>query len=119
MEITEIIYKNAMPVESYGHGFFRIDGQVLRGPCVITPWQARLWGGPEDHQALLDLVGQIDVVLLGTGNNIAYPPRALREALEAVGIGLEPMSSPAACRTYNVLISEGRHVALALIPLES
>ena len=38
-------------------------------------------------------------------------------ALEALGLGVEVMSSPAACRTYNVLLSEGRRVALALIPV--
>jgi len=37
--------------------------------------------------------------------------------LEQAGIGVESMASPAACRTYNVLLSEGRRVAVALIPV--
>ena len=41
----------------------------------------------------------------------------MREALEEAGLGVEVMASPAACRTYNVLLSEGRRVGLALIPV--
>ena len=51
------------------------------------------------------------------GAEIAYAPRALRDALDEVGIGIEPMSSPAACRTYNVLLSEGRRISAALLPI--
>jgi uncharacterized protein len=56
-------------------------------------------------------------VILGTGAEIALPPRALREAIEAAGMGIEPMASPAACRTFNVLLAEGRRVALAALPV--
>jgi uncharacterized protein len=44
-------------------------------------------------------------------------PSALKEALDEAGIGVEAMNSPAACRTYNVLVSEGRRVAAALLPV--
>jgi uncharacterized protein len=65
----------------------------------------------------LALAGRIDVLLLGLGAEVAIVPRALREALEAAGIGVEPMNSPAACRTYNVLLGEGRRIAAALLPV--
>jgi len=51
------------------------------------------------------------------GPAIAPLPRPFREALEEAGIGVEPMSSPAACRTYNVLLGEGRRIAAALLPV--
>ncbi len=117
MHLTEIIYSEAKPIESYGPGFFRIDGQVLRGACLITPWGAQSWGGLDDLAALLALSGKIDVLFLGIGAEIAHPPLALRHAVEAEGIGLEVMDSPAACRTYNVLLSEGRRIAAALLPV--
>ena len=118
MRLTEISYGTAQPVEGYGPGFFRVGGHVLRGPCLVTPWDAGLWGGLEDTAAPLSLAGRIDVLFLGMGAQIAHAPRAFREALEAGGIGVEVMSSPAACRTYNVLLSEGRRIAAALLPVD-
>ena len=53
----------------------------------------------------------------GTGAEIAHVPAGLRAALEAAGLGVEAMASPAACRTYNVLLAEGRRVGVALLPV--
>ena len=117
MRLTEISYGQAQPVEGYGPGFFRIGGHVLRGACLITPWDAGGWGGLDDLAAPLSLAGKIDVLLLGMGADIAHPPKAFRAALEEAGVGVEVMSSPAACRTYNVLLGEGRLIAAALLPL--
>lgn len=117
MRLTEISYGNAKPIESYGPGFFRVDGHVLRGACLITPWDAGLWGGFEDTAGPLSLVGRIDVLFVGMGADIAHVPQAFRDAMEAAGIGVEVMNSPAACRTYNVLLSEGRRIAAALLPV--
>lgn len=117
MRLTEISYDSAKPVEGYGPGFFRIGGQVLRGACLITPWDAGPWGGLDDVAAPLALAGKIDVLFLGMGKEIAHAPASFRAALEAAGIGVEVMNSPAACRTYNVLLSEGRRIALAVLPV--
>lgn len=117
MRLTEISYGQAQPVDGYGPGFFRIGGHVLRGACLITPWDAGVWGGLEDTATPLSLVGKIDVLLLGMGADVAHPPKAFRAALEGAGIGVEVMSSPAACRTYNVLLGEGRLIAAALLPV--
>lgn len=117
MRLTEISYGTAQPIEGYGPGFFRIGGHVLRGAALVTPWDAGAWGGLEDSAAPLALSGKIDVLLLGMGAEIAHPPRAFRQALEAAGIGVEVMNTPAACRTYNILLSEGRRIAVALLPV--
>lgn len=117
MRLTEISYGTAKPVEGYGPGFFRVGGHVLRGACLITPWDAGLWGGLADTAAPLSLVGRIDVLFVGMGTEIAHVPLPFRTALEEAGIGVEVMSSPAACRTYNVLLSEGRRIAVALLPV--
>lgn len=118
MGMSEISYGSALPVAGYGPGFFRIGDHVLRGPCLISPWSAGPWGGLEDTATPLALLGKIDVLLVGMGRDLAYPPRPFRDALEAAEIGVEPMNSPAACRTYNVLLSEGRRIAVALIPVD-
>lgn len=117
MRLTEVRYDKAQAVEGYGPGFFRIGGQVLHGPCLITPWQAISWAGPDDAAPILALLGQIDVLFLGMGADIAPAPRAFRSLIEDAGLGLEVMSSPAACRTYNVLLGEGRRIAAALLPV--
>jgi uncharacterized protein len=63
------------------------------------------------------LAGQVDVIFLGMGAEIAHAPAGLRTRMEELGIGLEVMASPAACRTYNVLAAEGRRVAAAVLPV--
>ena len=117
MRLTEITSGSALAIEGYGPGFFRVGTHVLRGSCLVTPWDAGVWGGFDDTAAPLSLIGKIDVLLLGTGAEIAPVPRNFRQAIESAGIGVEPMNSPAACRTYNVLLGEGRRVAACLLPV--
>lgn len=118
MRLTEITYGSALAIESYGPGFFRIGTHLLRGATIVTPWNAGAWGGLDDLATPLTMAGKIDVLLLGLGADITPVPRAFRAALEEAGIGVEPMNSPAACRTYNVLLGEGRRVAAALLPVD-
>lgn len=117
MRLTEVSYTNAQPVDGYGPGFFRIGGRVRPGPMLTGPSGTSDWGGFDDAAPLLALAGRIDVLFVGTGAEIAHIPAALRTALEAEGIGAEVMTSPSACRTYNVLLSEGRRIALAVLPV--
>ena len=117
MRLTEITYDTAKPIDGYGPGFFRVDGKVLQGSCLITPWGAGGWDGFSDTATLLSLTGKIDVLFVGTGAEIAHIPAAFRDTLECAGIGVEVMNSPAAARTYNVLLSEGRRIAAALLPV--
>lgn len=115
--MEEIAYPEAQPIDGYGPGFFRVAGNVLEGSILVSPWSVVGWGGFDDLATPLALVGKIDVLFIGTGSDIAHAPRAFRMVLEEAGIGVEVMNSPAACRTYNVLLSEGRRIAAALIPV--
>ena len=117
MRLNEISYNDAMPIDGYGSGFFRVGGKRYDGALLVLPSGVSSWGGFEDTDTLLAIADQIDVLFVGTGAEIAHPPKAFREALEDAGIGVETMASPAACRTYNVLLSEGRRVATALLPV--
>ena len=117
MRLNEIRYTDSKPVDGYGPGFFRIAGAVVHGPVLVLPTGVAAWGGYDDLAALIAAAGGLDVLFVGTGAEIAHIPVVFRGALEAAGIGVESMSSPAACRTYNVLLSEGRRVGLALIPV--
>ena len=115
MRLNEVTYTDALPVDGYGAGFFRVGGEVMEGPLAILPSGPVAWGGMEDAETLL--AADVDVILVGTGAEIAHIPTALRDRLEGAGIGVEVMASPQACRTFNVLLGEGRRVAVALIPV--
>ncbi len=117
MRLNEVNYADAKPIDGYGPDFFRIGGVVSKGATLVFAGGTRSWGGYEDRQPLLDLAEDVDVIFIGTGAEITHLPVAFRETFEAAGIGVEPMGTPAACRTYNVLLSEGRRVAAALLPV--
>ncbi|WP_068114648.1 Mth938-like domain-containing protein [Tropicimonas marinistellae] len=117
MELSEVTYPDAVPFEGYGPGFFRIGGQVHEGNVLAVSQSVRGWGGFDDSASVAALAAEIDVVLVGTGAETVHAPAAFRSALEAVGIGVEVMPTPSACRTYNVLLGEGRRVAAAVLAL--
>ncbi|WP_325166142.1 Mth938-like domain-containing protein [Thermohalobaculum xanthum] len=117
--MNEITFGGQRPVDGYGPGGFRIAGEWHEGPLVLLPSGIQpMAGGALGDAAIapvLAAAAEIDVVLVGQGAEIAPLPRALREAFEAAGIGVEMMSTPSACRTYNVLLAEDRRVAALLI----
>ncbi|MEO1140157.1 MAG: Mth938-like domain-containing protein [Pseudomonadota bacterium] len=117
MRLQEVNFSDAKPIDGYGPGFFRIGGEAIEGPVCVGMFGARTWNGYEDTASLIELVDDIDVLFIGTGAETAHLPETFRTALEEVGLGVEAMNSPAAARTYNVLISEGRRVAAALLPV--
>ena len=116
MRITEIDFDDSQPIDAYGPGYFRIGGKRIDGATLVSPTGVTAWGGMEDVDSLLALKGIVDVIFVGTGAEVAHIPPTMREHLDAAGIGVEPMASPAACRTYNILLSEGRRIAAALVP---
>ena len=114
-------------VRGFGPGGFRVDapdGTIGVYPALLlTATRADGWSPPMlehlDEAALAPLlVGPVEFILLGTGANLRRPPRALASALEARGIGIEPMDSRAAARAWGVLRAEERQVVAALYPLD-
>ena len=117
MDLTEVTFDDARPFDGYGPGFFRVGGAVVRGAVLLHAGGLSGWAGPADAAPLVALADRVDVILFGTGAEVAHAPPALRDAVEAAGIGLEVMRTPAACRTFNVLLGEGRRVAAAVLPV--
>ncbi|MCV2877161.1 Mth938-like domain-containing protein [Rhodobacteraceae bacterium XHP0102] len=117
MELNEVRYNGGLPIDGYGAGFFRIDGTVYEGAQLILPNGRQDWGGYVDAAPLLAAAGLIDVLLIGTGAEIAHIPNDLRGRLEGAGIGIEVMGTPSAARSYNVLLGEGRRIGAALLPV--
>ena len=118
MQLNEMQYAGGLqPVEGYGPGFFRIAGGRREGPLLTHASGPVPWRGLEDVTPLLALAGENDVILFGMGAEIAHIPTGLRDQLEAAGMGCEIMSSASACRSYNILLGEGRRIALAALPV--
>jgi uncharacterized protein len=115
--------RQAPAIEAYGGGGFRVAGQRIEGSVLIIEDAARPWPvasladlAPSDFDPVLAADrGAVEFVLLGLGPAMIPPPRAVRDALRAAGLGLEVMDTAAACKLYNVLASDGRRIACALI----
>ena len=110
-------------VQGFAEGGFFVDGNLYRA-LLLTPESAREWDAPTpgamavaDLEPLLALHPQPEFLILGTGPRLVQPPRALVQALEAEGIGVEAMDSRAAARTWGLLRGEGRWIVAALLPL--
>ncbi|HEY2177497.1 MAG TPA: MTH938/NDUFAF3 family protein [Caulobacteraceae bacterium] len=110
-------------IGAWGGGGFRVSGAWRPGSLLILDDAPLSWGPARpDELSGADFAAVIaagpavsEFVLLGTGALQALPPRAVREALEACGLGLEFMATEAAARLHNILASEGRRFATALI----
>jgi uncharacterized protein len=112
-----ITYPEPVPIEGYGPGFFRIATVRIDGAVLVLPTSTQSWGGYTDTAPILAAAPDLDVLFVGTGAEIAYLPGALKTTLEEARIGYEPMASPSACRLYNILVSEGRRIGCALLPV--
>ena len=105
----------------YGDGYVEVNrarhsaSLVVNGERLVTDWPAASIDAlTADHlAAIVEL--KPEIVLLGTGREFRFPEPALLAPLYKAGIGVEAMDTPAACRTYNILLGEGRNVVAALI----
>jgi uncharacterized protein len=124
VDVTPLVPAGRQLIESYGDGRFRVSGMLYNGSILVFADRTIAWP-VSDFAALTEdsleplraagRSGEVTVALLGCGARIGLVPDRLRAPLRAAGIVLEPMDTGAACRTYNVLTSEGRRVAAALI----
>ena len=111
-------------IRAYGEGSIQINETVYTADLIVTPehiispWETRPVADltATHFDALREYAPEI--VLLGTGRRQAFPPARLMADLGRNGIGLEVMDTTAACRTFNVLMSEDRRVAAALMMIE-
>jgi uncharacterized protein len=112
---------NVYMIRAYDRGQVVVNDQTVRQSVVVSPTRLIREWLPErfedlriaHFENLADL--EPEVVLLGTGPRLRFPDRRLLKSFADRGIGLEIMDTAAACRTYNVLMSEGRNVVAGLL----
>jgi uncharacterized protein len=123
MKLTDETQAGTNFIRAHAQGEIRIGERPIRTNVIVTADQVIEWPAQSiatlklaDLDPLIEL--QPEIVLLGSGEAQRFPDGSLLSALLSRGIGCEVMNTGAACRTYNVLVSEDRRVAAALIVTE-
>jgi len=113
--------KNDNLIRAYEPGSVTINAETYQNSLVVSrtslieDWEPQT---VDDLEAVhLDAILSLDpeLILIGTGNTLTFPPAEKLRAIIEAGIGYEIMDTGAACRTYNVLMSEGREIVAGLI----
>jgi uncharacterized protein len=122
IEIRDAHFPGRAPIDAYGNGGFRFADMSHRGSLLCLPSGIHGWdlqeGDPLTVEAFARVIAEakdIEVLLVGTGQNLRPIPADLKAALKARGIASDPMGTGAAVRTFNIMLAESRAVAAALI----
>jgi uncharacterized protein len=114
---------NSLTINAYGPGWIEVNAERFTSSLIVSSlagaspqkWQARRFEdlGPSDFDVLAS--SGAELVLFGSGQRLRFPRPVWLSSLIYQGIGMETMDTAAACRTYNILASEGRKVVVALL----
>lgn len=122
MDVTPLIRRDAKIIQSYKDGIFKVSGEIFTHSITVFAERVQLW--PHKQCDIASLTADafavlkdtnIEVLLFGTGTTQTLLSPALRQQVKSMyGFTVEPMDNGAASRTYNVLMAEGRRVAVVL-----
>ena len=121
MKLQSDPHSGANTITGYGDGYVEINqapyahAVLLSSDGAISEWPVQSFDGLEASHFTQMVELKPELVLIGTGNKQRFPKPELLKSLILAKIGFEIMDSQAACRTYNILVGEGRQVLLALI----
>lgn len=125
IEIRPAHFPGRAPIDAYGNGGFRFAEMSHRGSLLCLPSGIHGWDVIDPKNLTVDLfekvfaqAAEIEFLLLGTGEGMLLLPKDLRAAFREAGISVDSMSTGAAVRTYNIMLSEDRAVAAALVAVE-
>ncbi len=121
MQLTQDTNTGKYYIHAYVPGRIKVNEETFANSIIVAPDQLINPWHPlsvaeltaEDFAPIIAL--QPEIVLLGTGVRLSFPAQNIFAALYAKQIGVEVMDTGAACRTYNVLMSEGRRAVAALL----
>ncbi|CAK0766817.1 NADH dehydrogenase (ubiquinone) 1 alpha subcomplex assembly factor 3 [Azospirillaceae bacterium] len=124
MDITPLIPADRQVIHGYSPGEFVVNGVVHRHAVLVFPERVLAWPVTAFSEITIESLlpvceaqPAVEILLLGCGLKIALLSSELRRAMRERGVRIEVMDTGAACRTYVVLLSEGRRVAAALLPV--
>ncbi|WP_113265883.1 Mth938-like domain-containing protein [Agrobacterium cavarae] len=122
IEIRPAHFPGRAPIDAYGNGGFRFAEMSHRGSLLCLPSGIHGWDvtdplqlSTDNFTKVLEQAADIEFLLIGMGDSMRVVPRELKATLKEAGISVDPMSTGAAVRTYNIMLSESRAVAAALI----
>ena len=121
MKLQSDPHSGANTITGYGDGYVEINqtpyahAVLLSSDGAISAWPVESFDSlkASDFDPMITL--KPELILIGTGSRQRFPKPELLKSLISAKIGFEIMDSQAACRTYNILVGEGRQVLLALI----
>ncbi|MEM7301052.1 MAG: Mth938-like domain-containing protein [Pseudomonadota bacterium] len=123
--IREAHFPGRAPIDAYGNGGFRFAEMSHRGSLLCLPSGIYGWNVASFDDLTINAFERVfaecddlEVLLVGTGDNLVPLPQRLHEKLRAASISADPMSTGAAVRTFNVLLAERRAVGAALIAVD-
>lgn len=124
MDVTPLIPEGRQIIQSYTREGFRVSGKSYNNPVIISLNETEFWefcGDLDtldvgDFSQLFARANEIDIILFGTGARARFIQPKLKKNLSDKGLHLEAMDTGAACRTFNVLMAEGRRVVAVLLP---
>jgi uncharacterized protein len=113
------------PIDAVLDGGFRFGEMSHQGSLIGLPGRTQAWTPKgtafdittQDLAPVLEMAEVVDILLIGTGADIAVLPQSTLDTLRGAGLACEVSATRAAVRTYNVLLSEERRVAAALMAL--
>jgi uncharacterized protein len=114
-------HSGANTITGYGPGYVEINqtpyshAVLMSSDGAISEWPVQSFEALEASHFAQMVVLKPELILIGTGSRQRFPSPELLKTLISAKIGFEIMDSQAACRTYNILVGEGRQVLLALI----
>lgn len=123
MKFSEDAAERHYRLSSYGEGWIQVNEQriarsfvITADTLIVTDWKPQSYAElkPEHLTAVFEL--KTELILIGTGKHQQLPTPEIHQALAQNQVGFELMTTDAACRTYNVLLSEARTVVAVLFP---
>jgi uncharacterized protein len=123
VDITPLIAADRQVIKSYSKLGFKVSGTLYQGAAVVfpdrtVPWKIDSVYDLKTEDFSIFKKDEIDILLMGCGNKAERMELPVIQTLKARGILLETMDTGAACRTYNVLMADGRRIAAALFPMD-
>lgn len=122
MQLNPAQSAGSLTIERYGEGGFRVGGVRYEGHHSLTADAVQPWNASDisaltadDANALLTHAPDAEIWVIGCGTTMQLLPADFKAPFRERRIAVEAMDTPAACRTYNILLSENRKVAAALM----